>query len=101
MAIGRKTGGRVRGTPNRRTQDIQSLLARMGCDPIEGMARIAMDPLNPVEVRARMYAELAGYVAPKRKAVLTLPPFSGPLIRDLMRPALSGRQAKPARIASG
>ena len=69
MAIGRKTGGRVRGTPNRRTQDIQSLLARMGCDPIEGMARIAMDPQNPVEVRARMYAELAGYVAPKRKAI--------------------------------
>jgi len=32
---------------------------------------------------------------------LTLPSFSGPLIRDLMQPALSGRQAKPARIASG
>lgn len=69
MAFGRKTGGRTRGTPNRRTQDIQSLLASLGCDPIEGMARIAMDPEHPVEVRARMYAELAGYVAPKRKAV--------------------------------
>ena len=69
VAHGIKTGGRTRGTPNRRTQDIQSLLARMGCDPIEGMARIAMDPQHPVEVRARMYAELAGYVAPKRKAI--------------------------------
>lgn len=69
MALGRKTGGRIRGTPNRRTQDIQSLLSRLGCDPIEGMARIAMDPLNPIEVRAKMYAELAGYIAPKRKAV--------------------------------
>jgi hypothetical protein len=33
------------------------------------MARIAMDEANPVELRARMYAELAGYVAAKRKAV--------------------------------
>ena len=69
MAIGKKTGGRLRGTPNRRTTDIQVLLMRMGCDPIEGMAKIAMDCTNPVEIRARMYAELAQYVAPKRKAV--------------------------------
>ena len=69
MTIGRKTGGRLRGTPNRRTMDIQALLTRMGCDPIEGMAKIAMDCTNPVEIRARMYAELAQHVAPKRKAV--------------------------------
>ena len=55
--------------PYRRTTDIQVLLMRMGCDPIEGMAKIAMDCTNPVEIRARMYAELAQYVAPKRKAV--------------------------------
>ena len=69
MALGRKTGGRVRGTPNQRTQDIQRLLDQMGCDPIEGMARIAMDVDNPVEIRARMYAELAQYIAPKRKSI--------------------------------
>ena len=28
-----------------------------------------MDMTTPVEVRARMFAELAGYVAPKRKAI--------------------------------
>jgi hypothetical protein len=32
------------------------------------MARIAMDEAAPVETRARIYAELAQYVAPKRKA---------------------------------
>lgn len=73
MALGRKTGGRMVGTPNRRTVDIQSLLARLNCDPIEGMARIAMDCVNPVEIRARMYAELAQYVAPKRKSVEVAP----------------------------
>jgi hypothetical protein len=39
------------------------------CDPITGMARIAMDEKNSIEVRARMFVELAQYVAPKRKAV--------------------------------
>ena len=34
-----------------------------------GMAQIALDEKNPVEVRARMFSELAQYVAPKRKAL--------------------------------
>jgi hypothetical protein len=33
------------------------------------MARIAMNQKNPVELRARMFAELAQYVAPKPKAL--------------------------------
>jgi hypothetical protein len=69
MSLGRKTGGRTKGTPNRRTADVVGKLAALGCDPIDGMARIAMDEENAVELRARMYAELAGYVAPKRKAI--------------------------------
>jgi len=40
-------------------------------------------------------------VMPPEPDIMTLPSFSGPLIRALMQPALSGRQAKPARIASG
>jgi hypothetical protein len=39
------------------------------CDPITGMALIAMDEKNPMELRGRMFAELAQYVAPKRKAL--------------------------------
>jgi hypothetical protein len=69
MAACRKTGGRQAGTPNRRSLDVVERLAALGCDPIEGMARIAMDSTAPVEVRARMFAELARYVAPKRRAV--------------------------------
>ena len=69
MALGRKTGGRVAGTPNKRTQDVIERLTALNCDPIEGMARIAMDDANSPELRGRMYAELAQYVAPKRKAV--------------------------------
>lgn len=64
-----KTGGRVKGTPNKKTEAVMERLAELQCDPIEGMALIAMNADNPPELRGRMYAELAQYVAPKRKAI--------------------------------
>lgn len=57
------------GTPNKRTQDVIERLDALGCDPLEGMARLAMDEANAPELRGRMFAELAGYCYPKRKAV--------------------------------
>jgi len=66
---GKKTGGRQAGTPNKRTIEIQEILAELNCNPIEGMARIAMDEKNSPELRGKMYSELAQYVAPKRKAI--------------------------------
>jgi hypothetical protein len=66
---GMKTGGRKTGTPNKRTQEVQEKLAELKCDPIEGMAQIALDESNSPQLRGRMFAELAGYVAPKRRAV--------------------------------
>jgi hypothetical protein len=69
MATGRKTGGRVAGTPNRKTRDVEELLASLDCDPIRGMAEIARNPEASLELRGRMYAELSQYVYPKRKAV--------------------------------
>ena len=69
MAKGHKTGGRTAGTPNRKTQEISALLESLGCNPIDGMAKIAMDEKHSPELRGRMYAELAQYVYPKRKAV--------------------------------
>lgn len=110
------------GIPNKRTQDIQEKLERIGCDPIRGMAEIALNRLpcgvcrgelktkyklligthatdcKPAEtdagctceglgvrtcqscygtgweacspeLRGKMYAEIAQYVLPKRKAI--------------------------------
>lgn len=68
MAAGRKTGGRIKGTPNKKTGTVVEHLFNLGCDPIEGMAIIAMDEANPPELRGRMYAELAQYLYPKRRA---------------------------------
>ena len=70
MATTRTSGqGRPRGALNKRTRDVIDKLSALRCDPIAGMARIALDKKNPVELRAKMFAELAQYVAPKRKAV--------------------------------
>ncbi|MBA3913928.1 MAG: hypothetical protein H0X25_08785 [Acidobacteriales bacterium] len=64
-----KTGGRSKGTPNKRTQDLILKLEELGCDPIQGMAEIAMDEDTATDLRVRCYAELAQYVHAKRKAI--------------------------------
>lgn len=69
MPLGFKAGGRVAGTPNRRTKEVREMLDSLGCDPIEGVARIAENPRNSAELRGRMYAELAQYIYSKRKAL--------------------------------
>lgn len=71
MALGKKTGGRVKGTPNKATQEIQAKLEALGCDPLEGMAKIALQSMDAGDLKlaGQMFAELAQYVAPKRKAI--------------------------------
>jgi hypothetical protein len=64
-----KTGGRQKGTPNKATQDVAELLAAMGCYPLQGIARIALDLKNSTELRLRGYEDLLPYVASKRKPI--------------------------------
>jgi hypothetical protein len=73
MAFGQKTGGRKKGTPNRRTAEVVERLAALDCDPLAGMAALAMDEVNAPELRGRMYAELAQYLYPKRRAIESAP----------------------------
>ena len=61
--------GRSKGSKNKQNQAVIDRLEELGCDPIEGMARIAMDDRAELSLRAQMFKELAQYVAPKRKAV--------------------------------
>jgi hypothetical protein len=61
--------GRPKGSKNKQTLAVTDRLEALGCDPIEGMAQIAMDERAELSIRAQMYKELAQYVAPKRKAV--------------------------------
>lgn len=66
---GQKTGGRVAGTPNKRTVELMERLAALDCDPLEGLARIAADPTTDPALRARVYTDLLPYVYPRRRAV--------------------------------
>ncbi len=66
---GERHGGRRTGTLNKRTVAVADRLEALGCDPIEGMVRLAMDETVEPSIRAQMYRELAQYIAPKRKAV--------------------------------
>lgn len=76
MADGRKTGGRVRGTPNRRTVEVAERLEELGLDVLAGLAAIAQDERVDPPVRARVLIELAGFLYPKRRAVdVTLDPI--------------------------
>lgn len=65
----RPGSGRKKGIPNKSSIEIARQLEKMGCDPIAGMASIAMDEKATPELRGRMYAELAQYVYSKRKAI--------------------------------
>ena len=61
--------GRPKGSKSKQTLAVIDRLEALGCDPIEGMAQIAMDERADLSIRAQMYKELAQYIAPKRKAV--------------------------------
>ena len=61
--------GRPKGSRNKQTLAVTDRLEALGCDPIEGMAMIAMDEKAELTLRAQMFKELAQYIAPKRKAV--------------------------------
>ena len=71
-ARGAKLGEKRRqGIPNKRSVEIAERLAALGCDPIEGMARIAKEAEAEGDkaLAGQMFKELAQYVAAKRKAV--------------------------------
>lgn len=61
--------GRKKGSGDRST--VADICARLKCDPISGMCKIAMDKGNDVALRGRMFAEIAKYVHPQKRAVET------------------------------
>jgi hypothetical protein len=113
----RPGAGRPKGSVNKRTLAIAERLERLGCDPIESMAKIALGDVPcaackgegsvrwpgsdtayrcdacqgsgrdavPIELRAKMYIELAQYVASKRKAVDHDGSSSDQLVVELVR----------------
>ena len=64
---GNKTGGRQKGTPNKRTAD---LLERLGnYNPLDALLAISQDEDTPLEIQVKINLDLMNYIYPKRKSV--------------------------------
>jgi hypothetical protein len=67
---GARTGaGRPRGSVNKRSDELADKLSALGCDPAEGLARIANEALaeNDRDLAARCYSSLLPYLYAKLK----------------------------------
>jgi hypothetical protein len=70
-ALGNKTGGRQKGTPNRAKQALLAAIQDKFPEyhPVLAMAEIANDGELPIDLRFSAHKEIAQYVEPKRKAI--------------------------------
>ncbi len=58
-----KTGGRKAGTKNKRTEEVDARLKALGCDPIEGMARIALGDVPCMDCSQTGYVTVAQFIS--------------------------------------
>lgn len=105
MAKGKKTGGRVAGTPNKNNQTIMDKLAALDCDPIAGMATIAKESMEAKDYATALnaYKDLAQYVAPKRKSIemtthVTYEDRLRSMSEDELNEELRGMEIDPANL---
>jgi hypothetical protein len=73
MALGKKTGGRKKGTPNKATADVKALAQNHGETAILTLAEIATDPEQPSAARVAAANSLLdrGYGKPTQAMELT------------------------------
>ncbi len=64
MAIGRKTGGRKKGTPNKTTADLKSWISQL-LDNNRDQIEADMAELSPAK-RIEIFEKFAAYVVPKQ-----------------------------------
>lgn len=69
MAIGSKTGGRQKGTPNKATAERVAEIAASGETPLDYMIRVMRDPTADYSRRDDMAKAVAPYIHPKLAAI--------------------------------
>lgn len=95
MANGRKTGGRAKGTPNKKTQDLKAISERLKCDPFEVLLLFAKgdhkalgykrkQDISP-SLRATCASDACQYLHPKRKSVDVNVQERGPVTINFVR----------------
>lgn len=69
MAAGKKTGGRVKGTPNRATAATQEAVAASGLTPLDYILSVMRNEQNAVDLRLDAANKAAPFVHPKLAAI--------------------------------
>ena len=69
MALGRKTGGRQKGTPNRKTRTLLAQVEASGMSPLDFLLQVMRDPAAPLATRFEAAYRAAPYVHPRLAAV--------------------------------
>lgn len=69
MAVGRKTGGRKKGTPNKATAKKAAEIAKSGQTPLEFMLTTMRNSSRPFDIRLDAAKSAAPYVHPKLAAI--------------------------------
>lgn len=64
---GTKTGGRKKGTPNKRTLNFIDNLNDY--DPLKSLLKIVQDDNTPLDTRIKINLDLLPYIYPKRKSI--------------------------------
>lgn len=69
MALGYKTGGRQKGTPNKNRAALMAKLdnAFPSYDPLLALVEIAQDPETDLSMRVDCHKTLASYIYPKMR----------------------------------
>ena len=67
MAKGIKTGGRKKGTPNKKTTELIELLGDY--NPIVRLIEIAKDENTSLDMQVKINLDLMPYIYPKRKSI--------------------------------
>ena len=91
MALGYKTGGRQKGTPNKNRT---ALLAKLEdsfptYDPLLALVEIAQDPETDLSMRVDCHKTLASYIYPKmRTADSAVVDEQAPIVIEIVNPSL-------------
>lgn len=76
---GQKTGGRQKGTPNKRTAETVAAIAATGEMPLDYMLRVMRDPLAEPARKDAMAKAAAPYCHAALKAIEHTGPNGGPI----------------------
>ena len=78
MALGKKTGGRTKGTPNRRTVQREKQAKEFGLTPLDYMLYCLNDETLPVDIRLEAAGKAAPYVHRKLPTALEITDMQTP-----------------------